>query len=928
MMTISQTLRRVAATGALTALATSALASGPLNTNPNDPDGVERWPNGGQNIPFNPDGVPVGGPTALALGPLTYEEAVADTVAAFARWQGISSASATYSNNGPMPFDIDVTNYFPFVTNLFFGENVSDGFSPIVYDADGSIFVDLFGVSGVLGFASTDTRDADGNPIEAVSFLNGGAILGGFPVEDFRGVTFHEFGHYSGLGHTVVNGENVALGDETGPSPFNTYGPSPQDQIETMYPFAVVGGGQVDPHADDIGFYSFLYPAPNFFAESGTITGTIFGPNGETPLTGVNVIARNVDNPFEDAVSAISGDRTQPGVYTINGLTPGANYTVHVDQILQGGFSTPPLQPLPGPEEFYNGGNESNNVAVADDPSESVPVPTVAGTPTTGIDIIFNSPRPGDPLPLGLDDNIELFLPFTVDFCGEEYNSVFVNTAGNITFGAPDPFGFIESPAAMLGGPPRIAGLWDDLNPLAGGFVTFEQDDFTFSVIFNGIPEFPVEGANTFKITLYKSLYRIIFGDDERPLRGLWPGSKIGIDIGDATAVDGIVGYSCGGARTSGFELTSDLSELRQPIRTFREEALFEQFTIDAPNDLVNDHILFRGTRTRLDLNEPNDTADRATRVHLPFDTIDRYSEIDPERIGDPDGSDIDWYRFEAEEGTTLIADIQTGQLDTVLGLYSIEESGCEGLRGWRRWFCRPSVTATQIAFDDDGGAGLLSRIVFPITETGKYAVAVSTFPDSNFEGNGGSGGRYVINIDTIDGTLLSLGDDSSVEVPLEFAFPFQGETYTSVFVNSNGNLTFGSGDTDFSESTFELLGDQPRIAPLWDDLSPNQGGLVIADSDSGSFSVTFQDVPEFFATTGNTFTVTLDAGGNVTISYGAIAAADGIVGVSPGGGAADPGSTDLSAATSLSAVGTTYEQFDFLNPNDLSFLLLVFSNP
>src|SRR6185436_5875309 len=44
-------------------------------------------------------------------------------------------------------------------------------------------------------------------------------------------------------------------------------------------------------------------------------------------------------------------------------------------------------------------------------------------------------------------------------------------------------------------------------------------------------------------------------------------------------------------------------------------------------------------------------------------------------------------------------------------------------------------------------------------------------------------------------GTLLPLGDDDSRAVPLPFAFPFFGGVYQQVFLNSDGNLTFGSGD-------------------------------------------------------------------------------------------------------------------------------------
>ena len=120
-------------------------------------------------------------------------------------------------------------------------------------------------------------------------------------------------------------------------------------------------------------------------------------------------------------------------------------------------------------------------------------------------------------------------------------------------------------------------------------------------------------------------------------------------------------------------------------------------------------------------------------------------------------------------------------------------------------------------------------------------------------------------------------------------------------YVNSNGNLTFGSGDTDFSESVSEFLSDQPRIAAHWDDLSPNNGGLVSVSQDSDSMTVTFDGVPEFISTGANTFSVTMTcSSGDVSVAYGALSSSDGLAGVTEGGGAADPGETDLSAGRSL----------------------------
>jgi len=142
--------------------------------------------------------------------------------------------------------------------------------------------------------------------------------------------------------------------------------------------------------------------------------------------------------------------------------------------------------------------------------------------------------------------------------------------------------------------------------------------------------------------------------------------------------------------------------------------------------------------------------------------------------------------------------------------------------------------------------------------------------------------------------------------------------------VNSNGNLTFGSGSTDFTESVSELLSGPPRIAPLWDDLSPNNGGQVVVEFGAADFTVTFDGVPEFQATGANTFSVTLHATGDYEIAYGATNGNDALAGVSEGGGAADPGPSDLSTSASWPGTGTTYQLFGS-GTFDLDFSTLTF---
>jgi hypothetical protein len=807
---------------------------------------------------------------------------------AFQQWGDIPSATTTYLQGAPLPVDVDETNFVP-----YFSPAAPDGQSAIIFDEDGAIFDLLFGPgSGVLGFAGPEwIMPSTCTILEGVAFLNGGAF--GDPAEAFD-VIVHEFGHYHNLAHTVVNGQIAAFGEEAGPNPHNTFPvPSLVNLIETMYPFYLgTLSGASTPEKDDVSSLSTLYPAPGFAAGTGTITGRILAPNGSTQLTGVNVIARNVANPFADAVSAISSDFTNVytqggpfvGVYTLRGLTPGAQYAIYVDEILAGGFSTPPLFPLPGPEELYNGAGESNNGAT-DDPSVFTGVSAAAGATTSGINITFNAPTANVPLPVGDDGSVELFLPFTFEICGQPFNSVFVNGNGNLTFGAPNG-DFSESIVEFLSGPPRVAGLWDDLNLDAGGSVFFQQSNNTFTVTYQNVPEFIATGANSFSIELKRSA------------------NHVEITYGALTAADGLAGVSCGGAITSGFERASDLSANNGTKDLKKQPAIFELFGPGNPVDLAGQSLKFNAKASFEDKFENNDTLAQAKQINLPFHTADTddFTEISPE------GDDVDYFEFSVQAGDILAVEVVRSSLDTVIGLF---EAG----------------TGTLIAANDDGGDGLLSRLLLQFSEDLDLALAVSTFPDVTFSGAGEGSGRYVLQVTKYQGTVLAAGDDTATPVNLGFTFPYQGSNWTSVFVNSNGNLTFGAGSTDFSETVPEFLAGPPRIAPRWDDLDAGDGVVIASPNGDDSITIHFVSVPEFFSTSPNYFSVELDENGDFAIEYLATSRTDGLSGITQGGGAADPGEEDLSEDDDYPATGTTYELFSAADvfSFDLFFIELEF---
>src|SRR5205814_1396624 len=71
-------------------------------------------------------------------------------------------------------------------------------------------------------------------------------------------------------------------------------------------------------------------------------------------------------------------------------------------------------------------------------------------------------------------------------------------------------------------------------------------------------------------------------------------------------------------------------------------------------------------------------------------------------------------------------------------------------------------------------------------------------------------------------GTVISAltgADDASVSIPIGFTFPFYGSTNTSVFVCSNGFLSFGISDTAFTNADLSSSPSEAVIAPYWDDL-------------------------------------------------------------------------------------------------------------
>ncbi len=163
-------------------------------------------------------------------------------------------------------------------------------------------------------------------------------------------------------------------------------------------------------------------------------------------------------------------------------------------------------------------------------------------------------------------------------------------------------------------------------------------------------------------------------------------------------------------------------------------------------------------------------------------------------------------------------------------------------------------------------------------------------------------------------GTRLQMGDESTVSAALPFVFPFYGKTYNRVYVNSDGNVTFGSGDgTSGGSSLRRLLVGPPRIAGFFTDLDPSRTGTIAVYGDAAHFSITWTAVPQFAQMDKNTFQIALYPDGRITIAYDKELSSlveEGVVGIAPGASQNGLVGTDLSAAAGVFGGGAIAEAF------------------
>ena len=401
----------------------------------------------GQPFTWNPAQMPIGyrvDPGPMAVSPsgttvIDHATGVQRVQNMFGVWQSVSTATVSFTNLGALlpagsypGGDVKTAQQF----NDVMGSCNSGQQSPIIFDANGTIIAALGLPPEVIGFNSPCALDTVSGHILSSgivmngAFQDGGSNRNGNPpnfeltANEFDQAITHEIGHFLGLDHSQIN-LDVLLADVT---------PCDLDELAglpLMFPISLCqarkDAGMAVLAPDDVSAISGLYPNSTTVNNYGTISGTVFFPDGVSQAQGVNVIARLIDDPStaEDesrrvAVSSVSGylftgnpgqgvtaslpSRSENntngspngsrnpaliGYYQI--AVPPGTYTVEVESIYQGfvaGSSVGPLDPpipMRGEPKFWNHIQSAFNF-----PLQRDTITVHAGDNITGIDIILN----------------------------------------------------------------------------------------------------------------------------------------------------------------------------------------------------------------------------------------------------------------------------------------------------------------------------------------------------------------------------------------------------------------------------------------------------------------------------------------------------------------------------------------------------------
>ena len=235
--------------------------------------------------------------------------------------------------------------------------------------------------------------------------------------------------------------------------------------------------------------------------------------------------------------------------------------------------------------------------------------------------------------------------------------------------------------------------------------------------------------------------------------------------------------------------------------------------------------------------------------------------------------------------------------------------------------------SAEDIALVEDDGSIVISPTRFDLKnssvlftpEGDGYRISSG---DVRFSRDVGSRLGFFFGVDN----KLEVGDNGYRGVTLVGApFPFFGVVYDTIFIGTNGYITFTQGDTTARLSPTTLGASLPRIAPLWADLEVVNSGDIYYNRLDGHHLITWEGAGQPAYVGASTFQALLYDDGRIAFAYRKAKAQAALTGISPGSSAAEPLPVDFSNPPAEKVSGPFFEVFGKQKRIDLPALLQAF---
>jgi len=405
----------------------------------------------------------------------------------------------------------------------------------------------------------------------------------------------------------------------------------------------------------------------------------------------------------------------------------------------------------------------------------------------------------------------------TVSIYGSSFSSFYIASNGYITFGQGDYDGG-ESFADHFS-IKRISCLFNDLDPSAGGAVTWQQFTDRVVVTWQGIPELGRGNSSTFQVEMYF--------DGRIQLAWLGVESK-----------EGLVGLS------DGLGLPADF-----------QEADFSQY----PQCMVGPPAISGYVRT--------DDGAAVSGVTL---------ILTPDQAGGGGGStttdNSGFYSKTVAYGWSGVVTPSKSGYAFEMPSRSYSNVGVD----------LPDQDYTALAkglpiyfteqFSSSDVFDLSNKAIMFVPTSGGTSYGACLREISRLPTDPAGGTQLILSDDSFK--LVSLTGQKTVSI--------FGSSFSSFYIGSNGYITFGQGDYDGGESFADHFNIK-RISCLFNDLDPSAGGVVTWQQLADRVAVTWQGIPELGHGNSSTFQVEMYFDGRIQLAWLEVESQEGLVGLSQG---------------------------------------------